>query len=83
MTKTTTIEKPLALILPHRAVHIVWVQSPNGRWLLVAGHWRYVHVASGWAEANGYTIAPHQARAAIIAAIERQMEARAEERLDA
>lgn len=81
MAKGTIDDQLLALVLPHRAAHIVWVQSPNGRWLLVAGHWRYASIATAWAGANGYTVVPHQARSAVLAAIERQMDAQAE-RLD-
>lgn len=79
---TKTIETPLAMVIQHRAAHVVWVQAPNGRWILAAGVWRYPSIAAGWAEANGYTIVPVQARAAVNAAIDRQMCARAE-RLDA
>lgn len=65
--------KPLAAVLPHNRKLIVWVTSPRGHWMLLAGHWSVASEARRYARAAGYELT--SAREA-LASIELQMAAR-------
>lgn len=62
--------KPKACMLPHNKKLILWVQSPNGYWMLLSGHWSIASECRRYASAAGYLmVGPAEA----ITAIEAQM----------
>jgi hypothetical protein len=65
-----------AALLPHDKKLILWVQSPNGYWMLLSGHWRVASVARRYARAAGYQLIEQEQA---LAEIERQMNERAVE----
>lgn len=59
-----------ASVAPRNGKYITWMQSPNGRWVLAAGHWSSREAAEAWLHYCGYRIVTH---ASAIVEIERQM----------
>jgi hypothetical protein len=53
--------------------YVAWVQSPNGAWMLLSGHWARAEVATQFLVNAGYKLVPISL---IIGEIERQMEKR-------
>ena len=43
-------------VLPHGSDYVLWVQSPNGRWMLVAGIWHAQYNAVNFAVDAGYEV---------------------------
>lgn len=60
----------VAAIAPRKGKYITWAQSPNGRWMLLAGHWSTVAMADHYLHGAGYKVVPF---ALILPEIERQM----------
>lgn len=65
-----------AVILPHDKKLIIWVQSPNGFWMLLSGHWSVASDARRYCRAAGYILTDQRSA---LAQIEKQMEERANE----
>jgi len=66
-----------ACVLPKGSRYLLWVQSPNERWMLLSGGWNTAIGAARFAINAGYQLDTD--RHAVLDQIERQMEIRAGE----
>lgn len=55
MTRTL---RNVAAIAPRLGKYIAWAQSPNGSWMLLAGHWTRKPFAETYLHEAGYRIVP-------------------------